>query len=186
MNKQTSPETAFLLSEVSRVFGGPVRSSKDFETLSYSISDKTGQQISASTLKRLWGYMSLKPQPRISTLDILAQYTGRAGYRALCLELQQNSGFFAAEEIKSSELSAGECLILQWLPDRKVTLRHLGAGKYEVHDAGTSKLRKGDLCEIREIVKGQPLYIPGIIRDGVRLSEYVAGKQAGITNIEKR
>ena len=184
MTDKHTPEIDFLLEEVVHRLGGPVATSKDFENLSQNIAEAIGQQISASTLKRLWGYMTLKPKPRISTLDILAQYTGRTSFRALCVELQRNSDFYGAQVVYSKGLAEGDVVLLKWMPDRTVRLEYLGAMKFLVQDPGTSKLRQGDLCEIKEFIKGLPLYIPGIVRDGKVMPEYVAGKQAGLTEIE--
>ena len=56
--------------------------------------------------------------------------------------------------------------------------------EFEVLDSGTSKLRSGDKFSVKEFMKGQPLYISGIIRDGKTLPEYVAGRKAGIKDIK--
>ena len=183
MNENT-PEIDFLLNEVAAKFGGPVASSKDFETLSSKIEEETSQIVSTSTLKRLYGYMSLKPKPRITTLDILSRYIGRSDFRSLCVELQESSAFLSVETVSSESLKPGQELIVSWLPDRAVRLRHIGGQEFEVLDAGRSKLRAGDRFEVKEFMKGQPLYISGICREGKTLPEYVAGRTAGIQDIK--
>ena len=57
---------------------------KDFEFLSESIFEKVGERVSPTTLKRLWGYLSETTIPRLSTLNILAQFVGYAGWAAFC------------------------------------------------------------------------------------------------------
>lgn len=47
---------------------------KDFDTLSEDIQRRTGQAISVTTLKRLWGRVQAKNPPSTSTLDILSQF----------------------------------------------------------------------------------------------------------------
>ena len=183
MNEKT-PEIEYLLGKVAEVFGGPVASSKDFESLSAKIDEATGQPVSTSTLKRLYGYMTLKPKPRMTTLDILSRFIGRESFRALCVELQENSAFLSAETVASESLAAGQELKLSWLPDREVRLRHVGGQDFVVLDSGTSKLRSGDEFAVIEIVKGHPLYISGIRREGRILPEYVAGRTAGIQDIK--
>lgn len=49
---------------------------RDFERLSEYISETGHEKVSASTLKRLWGYVQGGSMPRESTLDILAQTVG--------------------------------------------------------------------------------------------------------------
>lgn len=183
MNENT-PEIEFLLKEVAEKFGGPVASTKGFEALSSKIEEETGQIVSTSTLKRLYGYMSLKPKPRIGTLDILSNYIGRAGFRNLCVELQDSSAFLSVETVVSESLKPGQELIVSWLPDRDVRLRHIIGQDFEVVDSGSSKLRAGDKFAVKEFMKGHPLYISGIIRDGKALPEYVAGRKAGIQEIK--
>ena len=182
MNENT-PEIEFLLKSVAEKFGGPVASTKDFESLSSKIEEETGQIVSTSTLKRLYGYMSLKPQPRVTTLDILSKFIGRTGFRELCVELQDSSAFLSVETVASETLEPGQELAISWLPDRAVRLRHIVGQDFEVLDSGSSKLRPGDKFAVKEFMKGQPLYISGIIRGGKILPEYVAGRTAGITDI---
>ena len=68
-----TPELAHLLELVVQRYGRSVNTSTDFESLSVVIEHETGDYLSASTLKRLWGYVSLHPAPRFSTLDVLAR-----------------------------------------------------------------------------------------------------------------
>ena len=70
------PELNALLSEVERKYGRRIATSTDFEALSVVIEHEINEMISASTLKRLWGYVSSNPSPRVSTLDILSRYVG--------------------------------------------------------------------------------------------------------------
>ena len=183
MNENT-PEIEFLLKSVAEKFGGPVASTKDFESLSSKIEEETGQIVSTSTLKRLYGYMSLKPKPRMATLDILSNYIGREGFRNLCVELQDSSAFLSVETVESESLKPGQELVISWLPDREVRLRHDLGQDFTVVDCGTSKLRDGDKFSVIEFVKGHPLYISGIKRGGEILPEYVAGRTAGIKDIK--
>ena len=182
MNKNT-PEVDFLLRMVAQTFGGSVATSKDFESLSAMIEERTGQMVSTSTLKRLYGYMSLKPKPRMATLDILSKFIGRSGFRDLCLELQESSDFLSVETVLSASLAPGQELIVSWLPDREVRLRHDSGQEFTVLDCGTSKLQDGDKFSVIEFIKGHPLYISGIRRGEEILPEYVAGRTAGIQKI---
>lgn len=55
---------------------------KDFTTLSESIFQKTGKQISVTTLKRIWGRAQLVATPSQATLDILAEFAGFEDWRS--------------------------------------------------------------------------------------------------------
>ena len=65
---------------------------KDFDTLSSKISEKTNNNVSVSTLKRIWGYLSTDSAPRQSTLDILARYSGYNDYKSFCQAILDGMG----------------------------------------------------------------------------------------------
>ena len=57
---------------------------KDFDFLSQLLLERQGQHISASTLKRIWGYVNSDSMPRRSTLDVLAQFVGSKDWDDFC------------------------------------------------------------------------------------------------------
>lgn len=64
--------------------GRQMHTPKDFDFLSESIFEELHQKVSATTLKRLWGYLQESSAPRISTLDLLAQYVGYVDWESFC------------------------------------------------------------------------------------------------------
>ena len=54
---------------------------RDFERLSELVFEKVHQNVSSTTLKRLWGYLKDSSMPRESTLDILAQFVGYSNWQ---------------------------------------------------------------------------------------------------------
>ena len=66
------------------VFGQTLDAPTDYERLSADIQKRTGELISASTLKRLFGYIKPGTIPRPSTLSVLARYVGSAGWSDFC------------------------------------------------------------------------------------------------------
>lgn len=64
---------------------------KDFDFLSECIFEALHQKVSATTLKRLWGYLAENSAPRTSTLDLLAQYVGYADWESFCNQEEQIS-----------------------------------------------------------------------------------------------
>ncbi|NII27640.1 hypothetical protein HB364_21335 [Pseudoflavitalea sp. X16] len=56
-------------------------SNYDFEKLADLIAAKTGVQLSLSTLKRIWGKVSYKNAPSLTTLHTLARFLGYADWR---------------------------------------------------------------------------------------------------------
>ena len=85
------PELTFLLAEVEKKYNRRIATTTDFESLSVVIEHTTGELLSSSTLKRLWGYVSLNPTPRISTLDILSRFTGHGVDNRFCTRKTKGS-----------------------------------------------------------------------------------------------
>lgn len=71
------PEMNYLMSLVEKKFHKDVKTSTDFYSLAQEIETETGNSVSASTLKRMWGYVSTTSTARQATLDILAKYIGK-------------------------------------------------------------------------------------------------------------
>lgn len=68
------------------VFGQTLDAPTDYERLSADIQRRTGELISVSTLKRLFGYIKPGTIPRPSTLSVLARYVGSAGWSDFCFK----------------------------------------------------------------------------------------------------
>ncbi|MCR4852732.1 MAG: hypothetical protein K5893_03985 [Prevotella sp.] len=76
---------ALLKEKVETVVGRHIKTPKDFELLSQRLLDETTVQISATTLKRLWGYVNEDVSPRTSTLDTLSRFVGYDDWAAFVI-----------------------------------------------------------------------------------------------------
>lgn len=183
------PEVAFLLKEVERKYGRKINTTTDFESLSVVIEHETGEYISSSTLKRLWGYVNLKPTPRISTLDILCRYIGYPSFadfrEALKNSNANSSSFFTTPYISSSELNPGDRLVIGWMPNRLVSLQYEGDDTFTVVNTENSKLQVGDRFCATQFLLGYPLYISHVQRTDGSTPSYVAGQNGGLNRVEK-
>lgn len=179
------PELAYLLDEVEQKYGRRIATTTDFESLSVVIEHQIGEMLSSSTLKRLWGYVSLNPTPRIATLDILSRYIGHKNFKAFCESLKESkafvSTFFTSKYQTVSELTPGVMVTIGWAPNRVVNLNYIGEFQFEVLSSENSQLLPGDRFELSEIIIGYPLYISRILRNGEYTPSYVAGRQRGIS-----
>ena len=63
----------------------------DYEHLSVLIFEELHQQISSTTLKRLWGKLDEAVVPRRTTLDILAQFVGAEDWTNFCKRLESET-----------------------------------------------------------------------------------------------
>ncbi len=182
------PEINYLMSLVERKFRKSVETSTDFYSLAQEIESETRESVSASTLKRMWGYVNMTPTPRQTTLDVLSKYIGKKDYKAFCENLKNSeafqSRFFTADFINVCDLSPEARLEIGWDPDRKVTLRYMGDSQFEVESACNSKLLPGDRFEAANFIKGYPLYISRILRNGEYTPSYIAGRKGGINHLK--
>ncbi len=184
MSHKNIPELSFLLSEVEKKYGRRVATSTDFESLSVVIEMDTGELISSSTLKRLWGYVSLNPTPRIATLDVLARFTGKRNFKDFCEGLKESqafvSTFFSSRCLDIAALQTGQKVTIGWAPNRIVELDYLGDFHFEVLNSENSQLQPGDRFELSNVILEYPLVISKILRNGEYTPSYIAGQQGGI------
>jgi hypothetical protein len=75
---------------------------KDYETLSARIHDRTGVTLSIATLKRLWGKIRYDSKPTPTTLNTLAQYLGYENWRSFRVSEEANSRKIIPKEKRKS------------------------------------------------------------------------------------
>ena len=73
---QQEQALAKLRDKIEETIGRKMKTPKDFDFLSEQVFEKLHETVSATTLKRIWGYLPETSVPRISTLDILSQFVG--------------------------------------------------------------------------------------------------------------
>ncbi len=185
--KSLKPYIKSLLDAVEQYHARPIRTTVDFEALSITIEQQTSERISASTLKRLWGYVADKHEPRRYTLDVLSKYIGHKDFETFCQWLSDqklsDSDFFTSKRIVSAELEQGARVEIGWSPDRYIVLKHLGDCRFRVESAENSKLAVDDEFSVAAFMLGYPLYIPSVVRGGALLSSFVGGKSGGLTTL---
>ena len=158
------------------------RQSADCEYLALDIESVTGEHIGVNTLKRLLGFIDDEREPRTSTLDIIARYLDFENWQALQVyDDKSNSSFDStADEIRVDDLAVGQHLQISYLPDRKLTIVYQGDNRFLVNSSDNSKLYESDMLLITHIVRGYPLLVSEVIRDGKSLGSFTAGKAQGI------
>lgn len=165
--------------------GRTIRTPRDFDYLSIRIFDYTKMQVSPSTLKRLWGYVeSGGSKPRMSTLNILAQFVGYTDWDSFVLESSAGgvaeSDFVLNDHVYVNSLNTGCLVELKWHPDRVVTVRFEGHDMFTVVVSENSKLSVGDTFHIGQIIEGEPLYLQCLVHEGGQPVNYVCGKVGGV------
>lgn len=164
--------TEFLKSKIAFQFGKPVRYPKDCEALAASISKFCNENISASTLMRIFNIRKSTLQPRQFTLDVLAQYIGYSSWK------EANNSF------DCSEYKEGDILQIYFSNENVLFLSYKENNFFRVVNADQTKLQNNDLIHIAQLELNYPLIIEKVLRKGVDLGAYIGLKEDKILSIE--
>ena len=176
---------AEIRAEIERVFGQSLKYPADCQRLALSIRNSINETIGVTTLKRLFGFVSDVNEPRAYTLDILAKYCGYGDYEEMKRGVagQGDSDFEKEPDINASSLAPGSVVGFEYLPDRKVRLRYLGDSKFEVLESQNGSLKARDIVSVANFIENSPLVVSSVMRNGVDLGRYTAGKVSGIFSL---
>lgn len=179
----TKTEIQTLLNKVQDIENLSFLTPKAFDNLSTEIFKKTKNQISVSTLKRLWGYVNSRSSVRISTLDILSQYVGFYNFNDFQKEQQKNnsSGFLEQETIISSSLKVGSLIEIGWQPNRLCQLIYNGDNQFIIKTAFNTSIDIKSIFKTSIFILSEPLYLENISPTNNDQKIYIAGKKTGLT-----
>ncbi len=171
-----------LKKEVEVLVGRSIKSPKDFDFLSRQIYGYTRENISVSTLKRMWGYVACASKPSRFNLNLLSRMVGYPSWAAFIGggDGEDSSHFFVKSKLVAGALEVGERVKLTWNPGRILILRYQGNDVFLVEESVKSKLFKGDIFTCHQFVDSEPLYLSNLQHPDIPLCNYVAGKNGGI------
>lgn len=162
--------------------------SVDFDILAQAIKDKTHESLGVNTLKRLFGYKTNKVVPRLSTMDVIAQYLDFNDYESLIKELGEEADislFTPIEMIEVKDLEKGTQVRISYYPNRVFFLTYLGDLQFIVNEVeGSKNILKGDVLTITQLAAGHRLVVSQVNRDGKNLGSYEAAKFKGLKSVE--
>ncbi|NDV59257.1 hypothetical protein [Bacteroides sp. 519] len=157
----------------------------EFEALSESVFEKTGERLSVNTLKRLFGVINeVKSTP--TTLNIIARYLGYSNWQSLLNELEDtNSGFAPCPtSIHLKDLPVGTHIDISYSPDRQVLLEVVSTSQCRVIKVNKGKLQVDDILDIDTIVLHAPFIVKNVRRNGMELGAYTGGQEGGVLSFE--
>ena len=188
MNKN-APEILALRLDIERELKRRIRTPYDFEFLAGVVWERLHENISPTTLKRLWGYIDGADTTRRTTLCLLSRFLGyedwEAYLAALATRTDVESEAFAGEGLNIDDLQAGECVEVTWLPNRRCVFRYEGDAHFVVTEAENAKLHVGDRFEAACFIIGKPRYIDRLVRGDEKPTAYVAGAKNGLLTARK-
>ena len=186
--KDIDDDAIFLLKkEVENKMGFSLKAPTNFDALISRVLKETGETLSISTIKRLWGYVSQSSTPRLSTLSILSRFVGYRDFDDFCLKKRiytsEDSDFIYQTGEQVKDLQIGDELTLEWKPDRFCRIRYEKKDCFRVINAINCKLMKDDTFRASFVAIGHPLYVTELVRNGEFMNDYVAGKTSGLLSI---
>ena len=186
MNKN-APEILALRQDIEYEVKRRIKTPYDFEFLAGVVWERLHENISPTTLKRLWGYIDGADTTRRTTLCLLSRFLGYADWEAYLAALAQRddaeSAVFSGEGVRSAELKKGQLVEVTWLPNRRCVFRYEGANRYTVTEAQNAKLQVGDRFETACFLLGKPMYLDNLVRGDELPTSYVAGSRNGLHTV---
>lgn len=157
----------------------------DYDYLSLIISERVHKSVSATTLKRVWGYVRDNEdyKPGRYTASALAELVGYRDYEDFVLAYNDGevqSARYSGDSMPATDFTCGERVELQWLPGRRCVLEYERDSIFRVLESHNSKLRVGDRVECAIFMQRAPLYFSRVSREGQADSTYIAGSRTGI------
>ena len=184
-----APHIAQLRAAIEASLHHKLRTPKDFDFLTQQIWERQHEYVSATTLKRLWGYLENDTQPRTMTLTLLSRFLGYHNWDDF---IENSSGsqecqsqFVMSRHINvKSQLAIGDQLRLMWHPRRVCDIEYRGNLSFMVIASENTRLHEGDTFECSLIIEGEPLYLGNVRQetDGKARPAiaYVCGRQTGV------
>ena len=188
MNKK-APEILTLRLDIENELKRRIKTPYDFEFLAGVVWERLHENISPTTLKRLWGYIDGADTTRRTTLCLLSRFLGYQDWesylKALAARTDIESDTFAGIGVSIDDLQVGDRIEVTWLPNRRCVFRYEDDAHFVVTEAENAKLLVGDRFETACFLIGKPMYIDRLIRGIEPPVSYVAGSKNGLTSIRK-
>ncbi|MDE6648879.1 MAG: hypothetical protein K2K45_03010 [Muribaculaceae bacterium] len=175
-----------LKKQVERRLNFPLKAPDDYSRLSDLLKDEGCGTVSATTLKRIWGYISdtgSDYRPNAYTVTALCRLIGFRDIEEFCAsDFPVQSHEFSGKFVESHKLPQDIEIELRWQPNRVCILRHVKATLFKVVSVENSTtLREGDLVECGCFTQHAPAYFSRVFSEGRDPSTSIAGSASGIT-----
>ncbi len=189
MTYKNSSEVFELRIAIEKSIGRKLKTPADFVFCTGIIWERMHQNISPTTLKRMWGYIEGADTTRLSTLNLLSEFLGFGDWDGFQKHLEANaesqSDVIITPTIATSSLEIGDLIEIQWLPNRRCVLKYEGNNTFTVIESEHSKLQIGNTFECSSFLIGQPLYLDNLVQGNNAPVAFVVGKRDGLKVAKK-
>ena len=187
--KDNAQNLLLLRKAVEESINHKIETSSDFTYLAGVIQGRLKENLSSSTLKRLWGYIDGYKSIRDSTLDILARLIGYPDYETFvcdyCMgDAVRSSVRIFTEPVYAKDIPVGTSVEIQWNPGRIAIIKHMGNGNFEVISSVNSKIKPGDTFVCHTFYLNQPLFLENLVQGKQPACNFVIGNKGGLTVIK--
>lgn len=179
-----------LITRIEEMAGMKISTPKDFDRLRSVIYNRTGELISSTTLKRIWGYLDEPVVTRKSTWSILANFLGYKDWDNYCKlietprESDPSTPILGRQLNVVRDLKEGNRLKITWQPDRTCIAKYLGDARFEIVESEKTRLKPGDTFLCHFIISGHTLYLSDLRSDDREPVGYVCGRGDGGVRFE--
>ena len=176
-----------IIKKIEEKFKTEIKYAGQCDALAQAIFDETKTTIGVTTLKRLFGFAADERRPHVSTLDVIARYIDYPSFKLLVKDLGEDcdiSMYQPVESLDNKGLTVGKQVQITYDPQRLVLMTYLGDDQFVVNESKNSKLGKGDILTIVQMIVGTSFYCKDVVRDSKSLGSYMGAKQNGLTAIE--
>ena len=165
-----------------------------FEIMSQHILNHSGEYLSPTTLKRIWGYLKEDTRTRTTSLSIISRSLGFKDWNDF---LKRNETANDEKTLSGSnpaigktievvkDLKLGDRIMLFWYPGRECLVRYLGGIDFEVESSQKTRLQPGDIFSTHLFVAGHPLYLSNLRRKNCQPVAYICGRVHGGISFKK-
>lgn len=186
MNQKYALST--LISITNHNIGFTPTTPSEFNSLCWKIQKKTGQSISLSSIKRLWGYVKYDGFPATTTLNILAQFNDYKSWESFLMSDAVNtgisdSGFLKDSVINTGDLNPGDRMLIEWDDNKSLEIECIAGQIFRVEKSNNIKLLYGDTMVLHTVCIGLPIYVTDITRGEEHIPAYIGAKKGGVRKI---
>jgi hypothetical protein len=167
-------------------YGHDVRYPRDCEPLANHITEVCQAKISASTLRRLMGFVNGMNEPCLYTLDVIAEYLGYKGWDELLASFEPAGGEPepVIDMLKPEQVKNGQTIQLTYGPGKVVEVRKVG-GSLQVVSSNEKRLQLNDEVRFRLLELHYPLNFTHHFRGGNSFGKLQLATVSGITSIKR-
>jgi hypothetical protein len=168
-------------------YGHQVKYPRDCAALAEEISATCKAKISASTLKRLYGFVKGASQdPRLYTLDLISEYLGYKGWEHLLSDISPEGQPEKSkiERLSSNQIKKEQVVTLLYEPSRLIELKKTENG-FLIISSNDRKLQVNDILYFGNLKLHLPVTFENVYRKGIDLGKLQVATVSGLTSIKK-